>query len=83
MEIRLFGSLEVAVDGRTLPVADQSERSLLAVLACSAGRVVAFDRVIDDLWGEELPANPTNALQARVPKLRRQLGGRISTQPAG
>ena len=83
MEIRLFGSLEVAVDGRTLPVAGQSERSLLAALACSAGRVVSVDRLIDDLWGEDLPANPTNALQVRVSKLRRQLGGRISTQPAG
>ena len=56
MEIRLFGSLEVVVDGRKVPVAGQSERSLLAALACSAGRVVAFDRLIDHLWGEDLPA---------------------------
>ncbi|HVE46850.1 MAG TPA: BTAD domain-containing putative transcriptional regulator [Acidimicrobiales bacterium] len=83
MEIRLFGSFEVIVDGRTLPVAGHSERSLLAALACSAGRVVAVERLIDDLWGEDLPANPTNALQVRVSKLRRQLGGRISTRPAG
>ncbi len=83
MEIRLFGSFEVVVDGRTLPVTGQSERSLLAALACSGGRVVAIERLIDDLWGEDLPANPTNALQVRVSKLRRQLGGRISTEPAG
>jgi DNA-binding SARP family transcriptional activator len=83
VEIRLFGSLEVVVDGRALPVAGQSERSLLAALACSGGRVVAVERLIDDLWGEELPANPTNALQVRVSKLRRQLGGRIRTEPAG
>jgi predicted ATPase/DNA-binding SARP family transcriptional activator len=83
VEIRLFGSLEVVADGRTLPVAGQSERSLLAALACSAGRVVAVNRLIDDLWGQDLPANPANALQVRVSKLRRQLGGRISTQPAG
>jgi DNA-binding SARP family transcriptional activator len=68
---------------RTLPVAGPSERCLLAALACSAGRVVAVERLIDDLWGEDLPANPTNALQVRVSKLRRQLGGRISTERAG
>ncbi len=83
MEIRLFGPLEVAVDGRPLPVAGPSERSLLAALACSARRVVEVDRLIDDLWGEDLPANPANALQVRVSKLRRQLGGRISTHPTG
>ncbi|HEV3401539.1 MAG TPA: BTAD domain-containing putative transcriptional regulator, partial [Acidimicrobiales bacterium] len=83
MEVRLFGTLEVVVDGRSVPVTGHSERSLLAALACSAGRVVAVDRLVDDLWGEELPANPANALQVRVSKLRRQLGGRIRTEPGG
>jgi DNA-binding SARP family transcriptional activator len=83
VEIRLCGSLEVLVDGRTVPVAGQGERSLLAALACSAGRVVPVDRLVDDLWGEDLPANPTNALQVRVSKLRRQLGGRVRREPAG
>ncbi|MDQ4068321.1 MAG: tetratricopeptide repeat protein, partial [Actinomycetota bacterium] len=41
------------------------------------------DRLVDDLWGEDLPANPVNALQVRVSKLRRQVGGRISRRPAG
>ncbi len=81
VEIRLFGSLEVVVDGRTLPFAGQSERSLLAALACSASRVVAADRLIDDRWGEDLPANPANALQVRVSRLRRQLGGPVTTNP--
>ncbi len=56
---------------------------MLAALACSAGRVTPVDRLIDDLWGENLPANPANALQVRVSKLRRQLGRFISTRPAG
>ncbi len=82
LEIRLLGPLEV-VDGRVQPIAGQGERSLLAALACSAGRVMPVDRLIDDLWGENLPANPANALQVRVSKLRRQLGRFISTRPAG
>jgi DNA-binding SARP family transcriptional activator len=83
VEIRLFGSLEVVADGRKLPVAGQGERSLLALLACSAGRVVSVDRLIDELWGEDLPAKPSNALQVRVSKLRRQLGDAIRTTPPG
>jgi predicted ATPase/DNA-binding SARP family transcriptional activator len=83
MEIRLFGSLEVVVDGRPVPVGGQGERSLLALLACSVGRVVPVDRLVDDLWREDLPANPANALQVRVSKLRRQVGELIRTRPGG
>ena len=83
MEIHLFGPLEVIVDGKVVPIGGQGERSLLALLACSGGKVVACDRLIDSLWGEDLPANPTNALQVRVSKLRRQVSGRIRTEPGG
>ena len=71
------------MDGKPTAVSGQGERALLALLACSAGRVVTVDRLIDDLWGERLPANPANALQLRVSKLRRQLGDVITTTPAG
>ena len=83
MEIRLFGSFEVIVDGEARAVAGRGERSLLALLACSAGRAVPVDRLIDDLWGEDLPENPGNALQVRVSKLRRQVGDVIDMRPAG
>ena len=83
MEIRLFGSFEVLVDGDPRAVAGQGERALLAVMACAAGRVVGVDRLIDDLWGEDLPANPANALQVRVSRLRRQLGDVLATAAAG
>jgi DNA-binding SARP family transcriptional activator len=83
VEIRLFGSFEVVVDGRPIPVGGHGERSVLALLACSAPRVVPVDRLIDDLWGEDLPANPANALQVRVSKLRRQVGEVIRRMPGG
>ena len=72
MEIRVLGLVEVLVDGApTVP--GTGERELLALLALSAGRVVASSTLIDALWGEDLPANPDNALQVRVSKLRRAL----------
>ncbi len=73
MEIRVLGPVEVLVDGQARPLPGAGERELLALLALSAGRVVAVPALVDALWGEALPANPGNALQVRVSKLRRAL----------
>ena len=73
MEIRVLGPVEVLVDGAPRTIPGAGERELLALLALSAGRVVAAATLIDALWGEDLPANPDNALQVRVSKLRRAL----------
>ena len=73
MEIRLLGPVELVVDDQVRPVRGGGERELLARLALSAGQVVPVSTLVDALWGEELPANPGNALQVRVSKLRRAL----------
>jgi DNA-binding SARP family transcriptional activator len=46
---------------------------LLALLLLSPGRMVTANTLIDRLWGDDLPADPPNALQLRVSKLRRAL----------
>ncbi|HWH35235.1 MAG TPA: BTAD domain-containing putative transcriptional regulator [Acidimicrobiales bacterium] len=79
----MFGPLEVIDGDAAVAVAGPGERALLARLACSAGRVVSSQRLVDDLWGEDLPANPTGALQVRVSKLRRQVGGAVRTTAPG
>ena len=73
MQIRVLGPVEVLVDGHARPLPAAGERELLAVLALAAGRVVPVPALIDALWGEQLPANPGDALQVRVSKLRRAL----------
>src|SRR3954462_8563487 len=73
MEIRVLGPVEVVVDGRVWSLPGGGERELLALLALSAGRVVAVPALVDGLWGEALPVNPGNALPVRVSKLRRAL----------
>lgn len=89
MEIRVLGPVEVVVEGHVRSLPGGGERELLAVLALSAGRVVAVPALIDALWGEDLPGNPANALQVRVSKLRRALGAAgvdgslVVTRPPG
>jgi predicted ATPase/DNA-binding SARP family transcriptional activator len=75
MEIRVLGSVEVVVEEEDRAPRRAAERELLALLALSAGRVVAVQTLVDALWGEDLPANPGNALQVRVSTLRRALHG--------
>lgn len=71
----MLGPMEVLRDGQPVPVPGDRERSLLAILAMERGAVVSTDRLIEALWGEALPNNPRNALQAIVSRLRRALGG--------
>jgi predicted ATPase/DNA-binding SARP family transcriptional activator len=86
VEFRILGPLEV-LDGATpVAVSGAKERALLADLLVHAGRVVAADRLVEDLWGERPPGNPANTLQGRVSALRRALGpaaARLTTRPPG
>jgi predicted ATPase/DNA-binding SARP family transcriptional activator len=73
MEIRVLGSVDVLLPEGGAASLGAGERELMAVLALSAGRVVPVSTLVDALWGEDLPANPINALQVRISKLRRAL----------
>lgn len=75
IELRILGPIEVLRDGKPVPITGDKERALLALLAIRRGEVVSSDHLIDQLWGERLPHNPGNALQAVVSRLRRALGG--------
>ena len=79
-----MGPLEVRDGSGLVRVPGALERALLAELVVHAGRVVSADRLIEDLWGDGLPAKPVNALQGRVSALRRVLGsGVVVWSPAG
>ncbi len=60
-------------DGAAVAIPGAKVRALLADLLIHAGEPVSTDRLVEDLWGDEVPANPTGALQAKVSQLRRAL----------
>ncbi|MFP3992464.1 BTAD domain-containing putative transcriptional regulator, partial [Streptomyces sp. E11-3] len=80
MRFGVLGPLAVwAADGTPVVVAEVKVRAVLAGLLVDPGRVVSADRLVQDVWGAEPPANPTGALQTRVSRLRKalaQAGGR-------
>src|SRR5215207_10924547 len=57
--------------GQPVTVPGLKVRALLADLLVHEGRPVPADRLIDDLWGDELPGNPSGTLSAKVSQLRR------------
>jgi DNA-binding SARP family transcriptional activator len=83
-EFRLLGPLEAVVDGKPVQLAAAKPRALLALLLLDRNRVVATERLIDELWGDEPPAQATKTLQVYVSQLRKAVGSeRLVTRTPG
>jgi DNA-binding SARP family transcriptional activator len=89
MEVRLLGPVDVvAGDGSVVAVPGQKLQLLLAALAVERGRVISTDRLVEILYADAPPRQPTNSLQVLVSRLRRSLapatsGTVIATTDAG
>ena len=77
----VLGQLAVSTeDGRPVRIPEAKVRALLAALLVHQGHPVPVRRLLDDLWGADLPGNPTNTLQTKVSQLRKALE---EAQPGG
>jgi DNA-binding SARP family transcriptional activator/pimeloyl-ACP methyl ester carboxylesterase len=71
MQFRALGPIEVVTDaGRVLAPSGGKQRLLLATLLLHAPRAVSSDRLIDILWGDDLPEDPPAALRTQMSRLR-------------
>jgi len=83
-EFRLLGPLEAVVEGKPVQLAAAKPRALLALLLLDRNHVVSTERLIDELWAEQPPAQATKTLQVYVSQLRKALGPeRLVTRPPG
>ncbi len=74
MRFGVLGPLAVWTDrGEPVTIPGRKVRALLANLLVHAGQPVSVDRLVEDLWGQAPPADPTAALYVRVSQLRRAL----------
>ncbi len=85
MRIGILGPLEVRdTGGNLVPVSGARLRGFLIRLAISGGRPVPVDRLAEDLWAADRPADPANAVQALVSRLRGVTGrDTVEHGPAG
>ncbi|HEY0238186.1 MAG TPA: BTAD domain-containing putative transcriptional regulator [Friedmanniella sp.] len=85
VSVGLLGPLLVLRDGVDVTPAGTRLRALLCRLAVDAGRRVSSDELTEAVWRDETPAEPVNALQSLVSRLRRALGsaGLVTQEPTG
>jgi predicted ATPase/DNA-binding SARP family transcriptional activator len=74
VEFGVLGPVEVRVAGRPVAVPGVRQRAVLAALLLCRGSVVPFDRLVDEVFGQEPPEEARNALQTYVARLRHALG---------
>ncbi|WP_142000192.1 ATP-binding protein [Amycolatopsis cihanbeyliensis] len=84
MRVAMLGPLRVhTADGDPITLGGVRLRLLLARLALDAPRPVPATVLVADLWGVESPADPANALQSLVSRLRKALAGQAELDADG
>jgi predicted ATPase/DNA-binding SARP family transcriptional activator/class 3 adenylate cyclase len=86
LAVGLLGPLEVVSDEREVRIVGVKERAVLALLALAAPRAVSAERLVEELWGGELPESGPRQLRVLVSRLRKTLadsGEVIITGPTG
>jgi DNA-binding SARP family transcriptional activator/WD40 repeat protein len=82
-EFRVLGPLEVVREGHRLDLGGERRRALLALLLLRPNQVVPSEWIVDELF-RDAAADPANALQVAISRLRRSLGdGVLETRPRG
>jgi len=83
--VSLLGEIALSRDGAArAAVPGARARLLIAALATHPGRSRAAQALIDDVWGEQPPRAPMNALHTQVSRLRSALpDGALEAGPAG
>jgi DNA-binding SARP family transcriptional activator len=72
--VGVLGAFLVSGQGGTVDLTGRRQRSLTAILALEGGRIVSAARLIDLLWPGTEPADPINALQHQISRLRAAIG---------
>jgi len=85
LDFRVLGSIEVVRRGRPVPIGGPKPRLAMALLAAHRGSVVSTDRLCDEMWGNNPPADPSGVLQSHLSRLRRILrpDAEILARPPG
>ena len=81
LEFRILGPLVVRVDGDAVHTGGPKQRGVLALLLLRANRVVARERLIEELFADQSPNSAEHALHNHVSRLRKLLSAAPLDEP--
>jgi DNA-binding SARP family transcriptional activator/tetratricopeptide (TPR) repeat protein len=73
LRFTVLGPVQVLVDGEPVAIGSPGARALLLLLVLHANQVVAVDRIVDGMWGDDPPATARTIVHGYVSRLRRVL----------
>lgn len=85
-EFGILGELQVVQDGVPLELGSLRQRALLARLLVRSGQPLTSDRLIEDLWPDDAPANARHTLHVYISRVRATLRDerrRLSSDTSG
>ena len=74
VEIGILGPLEVRAGGQAVQITGSRLRALVTRLALDAPATVSTAELLGAVWSADAPAEPLNALQSLISRVRRVLG---------
>jgi DNA-binding SARP family transcriptional activator len=83
-QVGILGPTWLIRAGQAVPLGGRRRSALLALLAARTNEILAFERLIEDLWEGRPPSHAATSLHSHLSRLRGALGsGRLLTVAAG
>ena len=73
MEFRILGPLEITAGAERIDVGGTRQQIVIATLLLAANQVVPVDRLLEAIYGENLPSTSRSQAQISISSLRRML----------
>jgi DNA-binding SARP family transcriptional activator len=74
VEVRVLGPVEVLGPSGPAPLTGARQRLVAGLLALHAGTLVSQTRLVDALWGDDVPRTANKTLHSHVARVRQVLG---------
>ncbi|MFG2121466.1 BTAD domain-containing putative transcriptional regulator [Streptomyces sp. NPDC048710] len=91
LRFSILGALQILTAYGPADISGDLQRTLVQTLLVSEGQPVSGESLAEEMWGDAVPDNQANALQAHVSRLRRRLrdlepdrpASRVTMHPSG